>query len=211
MHSPSASDGVLRVAAYLPTTKANGPGVRASVWVQGCSRACPGCINEGFQPTHGGRVVAPRQMGDAIAELGGLDGVTVSGGEPFEQAEAVADLLTPLRDKGLVILVYSGFTLEEISASKNLGVAHLLTLVDILIDGPFMERLADGGRWRGSSNQRVLGLTSAGVRQLENASDDVGVTEVDVTDGNVRATGDVGNEDFERIRDMMSEIYGVTL
>jgi anaerobic ribonucleoside-triphosphate reductase activating protein len=86
--------------------------------------------------------------------------VTVLGGEPFEQADAVADLLERLRRDGLSTMVYSGHTWESLKRSPQPGIARLLATVDLLVDGPFLpEFYEETLAWRGSSNQRLLCLT----------------------------------------------------
>jgi anaerobic ribonucleoside-triphosphate reductase activating protein len=88
------------------------------------------------------------------------EGVTVLGGEPFEQAEAVAAILTPLREAGLSAMVYSGHVYESLQRNPDPGVAALLVQTDLLVDGPFLPAFySDSVPWRGSTNQRLLCLT----------------------------------------------------
>lgn len=144
----------LRVHAVEARSRANGPGSRFVVWVQGCTLGCPGCFNPG---THalGGREIA---IDELAAQMAGADGLTVSGGEPLQQAEAVAALLDAARRAGMSTLVFSGYTLDEIRALP--GGPEVLARLDVLIDGRYVagERLATG--LRGSANQRIQLLTS---------------------------------------------------
>jgi len=153
-------NSILNVHAVLPSSCANGPGVRAVVWTQGCSRQCPGCRNPLTHSHEPRTLVEPDQLAEAIAAIPGVEGLTVSGGEPFEQASAVARLCKIVRQSGLSVMVFTGWTYQGIRSSKDKAVKRLLTQVDILVDGPFIRELADPKlRWRGSSNQKVWFLT----------------------------------------------------
>jgi anaerobic ribonucleoside-triphosphate reductase activating protein len=147
----------LAVHAIEPRSRANGPGVRAVLWVQGCSLACPGCYNPATHPT-----ARPSEPVDALidrlAGLTGIEGVTISGGEPLEQPDAVLALCRGLRARtALSILIFSGFSRAEIEAQRC-GPA-ILSTIDVLIDGRYRapERLARG--LRGSTNQQIHCLT----------------------------------------------------
>jgi anaerobic ribonucleoside-triphosphate reductase activating protein len=99
------------------------------------------------------------------AVIGGLcphvEGLTVLGGEPFEQPEAVARVITPLREAGLSTMVYSGHTLTRLRATDDPHIQKLLSVVDLLVDGPFLPDLySETLAWRGSTNQRIQCLTS---------------------------------------------------
>ena len=151
---------LLNVHAILPSSCANGPGVRAVVWTQGCSRQCPGCRNPLTHSHEPHALIEPDQLVEAIAAIPGVEGLTVSGGEPFEQASAVARLCQAVRQSGLSVMVFTGWTYQGIRSAKDKAVKRLLAQVDILVDGPFIQELADPNlRWRGSSNQKVWFLT----------------------------------------------------
>lgn len=101
----------------------------------------------------------PDAAAQRILEAPGEEGATFSGGEPFEQADALAAVADRLQSAGVSVMVYTGFTLGELRASPDPGVAALLAATDILVDGPFvLEQQADL-LWRGSANQRVHLLT----------------------------------------------------
>ena len=147
----------LRVHATEPRSRANGPGARFVVWMQGCTLGCPGCFNPATHPTIGGQLVDVDVLADQIIATPGIDGVSLSGGEPLQQAEAAAALLERVRAAGLSTLAFSGYTLDEIR-----GLPHgpeVLARLDVLIDGRYVstERLASG--LRGSANQRIHVLT----------------------------------------------------
>ena len=136
-----------------------GPGSRLVVWVNGCNRRCRGCISERLQ------AFDPENEYDIEAFLRGfdlsrIDGVTISGGEPFEQAPELAKLIRLLRRKGVTdILVYTGYTLEELRARGDGATDEALSGISVLIDGPYVAELDDGtDNIKGSKNQRVLFL-----------------------------------------------------
>jgi anaerobic ribonucleoside-triphosphate reductase activating protein len=147
----------LRVHAIEPRSRANGPGARFVVWLQGCSLGCPGCFNPATHDASGGREISVDEITAQLARSN-VEGLSLSGGEPLEQAEAAVALLDAARALGLSTLAFSGFTIDEIRARPH-GPAVLARL-DVLIDGRYLagERLATG--LRGSANQRIQLLTS---------------------------------------------------
>lgn len=211
MRSPDGDSHLLQLAAFLPETRANGPGVRAAVWVQGCARDCVGCFNRDFAPLDGGSLVDPAELAAAIAALPDIDGLTLSGGEPFRQASAAAVLARAVREAGLSVLVYTGYLHEELQDSPDSGMAELLASTDILIDGPFVEALAEGQALKGSSNQRVIALTPRGAEELASHTAEGAFTELDIAGPSALATGDVDSEALARVRELLSELYGVEL
>lgn len=154
-----ASDRLLRVHRILERSTANGPGTRAVVWVQGCTLNCSGCINPETHAEVGGEVWSSLGLSAHLLELRDLDGVTFSGGEPFQQAAGLAAVARAVRSAGLSVVCYSGHTYEELRASSAYGVAALLGEIDLLIDGRFVPAKAASLTWRGSTNQRLLALT----------------------------------------------------
>lgn len=149
----------LRVGARVADTRAEGPFRRYALWVRGCSLRCPGCCNpELFEAAGPLTALAELKEELAAARARGVEGLTVLGGEPAEQAEGVAALGQAARALGLGVIVFSGFTLEELRARRE-GAA-LLATIDTLVDGPF-EAGSRGPRrrWIGSPNQRVIHLT----------------------------------------------------
>jgi len=143
---------VAHLHATEPRSRANGPGVRFVVWFQGCSLGCPGCFNPGTHAA-GGTATDVVALLATIAATAGIEGVTLSGGEPFEQPEAALALLRGARELGLSTLAFSGFAIDELRA-RPLG-EELLAALDVLIDGRYVagERLGTG--LRGSANQRI--------------------------------------------------------
>lgn len=141
----------------------DGIGLRFSVFTQGCPHQCSGCHNPESQLFEGGTLRAINELATEIEANRLIQGVTLSGGEPLEQAEACFVLARRLKEKGLNIWIYTGYLFEDIIAG-NLGEAakELLSVCDVLVDGPFVESLHSYDlQWRGSSNQRIIDLPSS--------------------------------------------------
>ena len=156
-----APEGMLRAGFFSKGTDCLGPGTRFVLWVQGCGRHCPGCIAPEMQPTDGGGIVAVNALADTILALPQIGGITLSGGEPFMQADRLALLMqNVLRARPeLTVIVFTGWTLEELRASGESGVSALLSVTDLLVDGEYLKALDDDMGLRGSSNQRMHFLT----------------------------------------------------
>ena len=163
-------------------SRANGPGVRAVVWVQGCSLGCPGCFNPATHPVDGGGAMDVAALARELAGLP-VDGITISGGEPFEQPEALLALVTGLA--GTSIIVFSGFTRAEIER-QPLGPA-VLERIDVLVDGRYLERRRIARGLRGSANQ-VVHLISRRHPMSDIESTPVGEVVIGA-DGEVRVSG----------------------
>jgi anaerobic ribonucleoside-triphosphate reductase activating protein len=156
MHCPM----ILRVHQIIPKTKVEGPGTRACIQVQGCPIRCKGCAVPFTWEADGGFTVEVEQLADRIVRDPEIEGVTFLGGEPFAQARALAELGKMVRQKGLSVVTFTGYTLEYLQKAGNPDYLDLLAVTDLLIDGPFqMERLDTSRPWVGSSNQRYHFLT----------------------------------------------------
>ena len=157
---PAEAGDLLNVYNVLPVSHVNGPGRRAVVWVQGCSKRCPGCSNP---LTHSHRpqvLLTPKRLAEFILTISGIEGLTITGGEPFEQAPGVGLLCRLVRKKGLSVMLYTGWEYKDICHLDNQAVRDLLDRIDILVDGAFIKRLADKDLpWRGSGNQQIRFLT----------------------------------------------------
>lgn len=145
-----------RVHAIEPRSRANGPGSRFVVWLQGCSLGCAGCFNPTTHDAGAGREVAVADIAAQLAAAN-VEGLSLSGGEPLQQPAAAAALLDAARALGLSTLAFSGYTIDEIRDLP--GGPEVLARLDVLVDGRYRstERLATG--LRGSSNQRIHLLT----------------------------------------------------
>jgi anaerobic ribonucleoside-triphosphate reductase activating protein len=143
----------------------NGPGWRVCLWTQGCSLRCTTeCLNPHFLSSHGGWLYPVGKIAEKFRELAererGIEGVTVLGGEPFDQPAALADLLGTVRRMSWSTMVYTGHTWEELAGSGDGAVLELLGQIDVLVDGPYLpEQHCADLIWRGSRNQRLLCLT----------------------------------------------------
>lgn len=155
------SDRTIRVGAIVDDTVAEGPGRRFAVWVQGCSIRCPGCFNPHLWSTHGGNGIDAADLAERALAVPGIDGVTLLGGEPFEQARPLADFASRVAAHGLSVMTFSGFTYHELSGvGAPDGAAELLCATDLLVSGPFLSDRPDPRRpWVGSTNQEFHFLT----------------------------------------------------
>jgi anaerobic ribonucleoside-triphosphate reductase activating protein len=182
------SPNQLNIAAIAAQTEALGPGTRAAIWVQGCPLNCRGCIAPNWIPFKTANILS---IEDVITKLSirELDGITFSGGEPMEQAEALANLAIQIRRiKDLNLICFTGYRYERlINNPPNIGVKKLLAEVDVLIDGPYVQEKNNSLGLRGSSNQRILHLTSRLKEyDLENQKRKVEVT---IADGELAFVG----------------------
>ncbi|HIK29089.1 MAG: radical SAM protein [Oscillatoriaceae bacterium SKW80] len=135
--------GYLNIMGYVDESEVNGPGRRAVVWVQGCDRACSGCFNKASWSFEINQLISIDELAAKILSNPNNTGVTFSGGEPFWQAPALAQLAAKLKTAGLNVMSFSGFTLAELQSEKAPpGAQELLSQLDILIDGPYVESLA---------------------------------------------------------------------
>jgi anaerobic ribonucleoside-triphosphate reductase activating protein len=166
--TPRSAPMKVRVHAVEEFSRANGPGWRAVVWFQGCTLGCVGCFNPLTHPHAGGQLLDTADLAARMACLADrIEGVTVSGGEPFQQPEALVDLLARLAQTPLSRLVFSGYTLREI-AEMPLGPAALRH-IDVLIGGRYVAGRHLGLGLLGSANQQAHLLTSRYC--LENLAD----------------------------------------
>lgn len=151
----------LNIGAWAGSTEALGPGKRAVIWVQGCPLNCRGCLAPDWIPFLPANLMTPEEILDRL-DLGGISGLTFSGGEPMEQAAGLAALARLARGKkDLDLICFTGYRYERlVNDPPNEGVQRLLEEVDVLIDGPYVQALNDSVGLRGSSNQRIIHLTS---------------------------------------------------
>jgi anaerobic ribonucleoside-triphosphate reductase activating protein len=153
----------MQIAQVVPCTEAEGPGKRFAIWFQGCPLRCPGCCNPEFLPFKGGQTRTIDEMAEGIAQASrecGIEGVTLLGGEPFAHAAAGVALARESRKLHLSVMVFSGYKLEELRERPDPATVDLLSLTDILVDGPYERDKPDTERrWIGSTNQRIHFLT----------------------------------------------------
>ncbi len=159
------SDRIGLNRVHFPVT-ALGPGRRIGIWLQGCLIRCPGCMSLDTWAPAGTRIAVAGLLDRISAWLPDADGVTISGGEPFDQPQALLALLAGLRTAQCgSILVYSGYPLATLTERHS----EVLSLIDVLIAEPFDAGCDEPVLLRGSSNQRVLCLTERGVAMWQAA------------------------------------------
>lgn len=153
--------GDIRIFGVVEESIVDGPGIRYSIFVQGCSHGCSGCHNPESHSPKGGELRSIESVLGGIRSNKLIAGVTLSGGEPFEQPHACAALAQQLKADGYNIWTFTGYLYEDLlkMSQANPDIACLLDNIDVLVDGPFVEELKSLELdWRGSSNQRVIDL-----------------------------------------------------
>lgn len=137
-----------------------GPGRRLGIWMQGCSIHCRNCISRDLWCFDSGKTVLIKQFSELISQLNpSLDGISITGGEPFDQYNSLVVLCSYLKKLGVPhIQVFSGYTMEQIEA-KHPDRAYA-QCIDILIDGPYEHHRNKGESWRGSNNQNYYAFTN---------------------------------------------------
>ncbi len=148
-----------RLAGVIRESIVDGPGFRFVVFAQGCPHHCEGCHNPETHSFDGGYISNTDNIIEAMKKDSLLAGITLSGGEPFCQAEAFSVLAKRVKEMGLSVMAYTGFTFEQLYSSfeKHPEYKKLLEQVDILIDGKFeIKKRSLALKFRGSTNQRVI-------------------------------------------------------
>lgn len=164
------NSGVLHLAHRVDRCSVLGPGVRAVLWLQGCRLRCEGCIAPQSLAFGGGAVVEVETVARELSQLS-IDGVTLSGGEPFEQASALCRLIDLTRAANdLSFLSYTGYVLEDLREHGTRPQRELLHRLDILIDGPYIQGQHGDQLWRGSRNQRIHFLSDRHTESVLEAS-----------------------------------------
>jgi anaerobic ribonucleoside-triphosphate reductase activating protein len=150
------------VAQTVKRTEAEGPGWRYALWVQGCPMRCVGCCNPemlSFTPKISAPVMSARAIYEQVMSCD-VEGISFLGGEPFSQAEALSVVAHAIRQSGRTVMIFSGYTLEELRVSDAPGVRDLLAHTDLLVDGRYdASKRTTTRRWIGSDNQVMHFLT----------------------------------------------------
>ncbi|WP_366924835.1 anaerobic ribonucleoside-triphosphate reductase activating protein [Metallumcola ferriviriculae] len=151
----------IRVAGVVRESVVDGPGIRLVIFSQGCPHGCPECHNPDTHDPNGGKVETVENLIKMVKAAPLIRGVTFSGGEPFYQAGALAELGEQLKNlgKGHDIFTYTGFLFEELVALSKINddYRRLLAVSDFLVDGPYLKDQKDLGLpFRGSRNQRII-------------------------------------------------------
>ncbi|RHW25417.1 radical SAM protein [Nocardioides immobilis] len=180
-----------------------GPGLRVGVWVQGCTIGCSGCASVDTWDPSGGSSLELAEAVDRVARAltDDITGITVTGGEPFQQAPAVAELLTRLREidplRNHDVLVFTGYTA---SRAERLG-PGLWEQADALVCGPYLPGRGAGGWLRASDNQELVLRTRRGQHRF--AVPAAPVVQVAANDGDVTLAGLPRSGDLDRFRQLM--------
>lgn len=169
----------------VQTTQTLGPGKRFAIWVQGCNKRCSGCIAPDAGDVNGGYEKDVAELAEEIINTPDIEGITISGGEPFLQQEALCDLIKLVQAiRDLSVIVYTGMLYEEVAETE------LASLCDIIIDGEYVEELNDNKSLRGSSNQKIICLTERYKNLLKNHYGIIGrKIEFTISDGSVTMVG----------------------
>ena len=155
----------MRLASTIQTDSiVDGEGIRAVIWMQGCSHNCLGCHNPSTHDFNGGFLVDVEEVKKELETLTDIDGITLSGGDPLFQVDASLEIARYAHQLGLNVWCYTGFTFEQLltmmKVNKNLE--KLLKNIDVLIDGKFeIDKLSYEVSFRGSKNQRILDIASS--------------------------------------------------
>ena len=152
---------MIRIYGLVPESIVDGEGYRYVVFVQGCPHHCPGCHNPESHATEGGMEMPVWAVVGKIMGKKGIDGITLSGGEPFMQPLQCTRLAQAAHMRGLTVWCYTGYTLEELGtmAIGNTNVGKLLSQIDVLVDGRFIqEEKSMELLFKGSRNQRIIDM-----------------------------------------------------
>lgn len=151
----------LRVIDIIDGTSVDGPGLRTSIYFAGCDHRCPGCHNPSTWDFNAGHDMTVDQLIDRIIDND--FNVTFSGGDPLYQHEALTELAHRIKSVGKTIWCYTGFIYEDLLADEKY--TELLSLIDVLVDGPYIQALRDPDLpFRGSSNQRLIELNNRKIK-----------------------------------------------
>ncbi len=197
----------LNLHRYEPHTRVEGPGLRACIWVQGCPIRCDGCFNKATWDNHGGKWVdidslAERIVSDRNHSEEQIEGVTFLGGEPFQQAKGLAYLGKLLKKEGLSIMTFSGYDYHSILKANRKDWQELLSVTDLLIDGPYVKEKHDLSRpWIGSSNQSYRFLTERYEHLKETLTSYPNKLEIHIQpDGKVLINGMIRDIDLDELK-----------
>ena len=153
----------LRIGHISEHSTIYGPGVRFVIWTQGCTLACEGCWNKQYWSTKGGTEVSVDSLIERIASTEDIQGITLLGGEPLQQAEPVLKVIQAVKELNLSVFLYTGYDVEEFDETMMACFDNS----DIVVTGRYLQENRDTSlRWRGSTNQ-VVHHPSGRYRELE--------------------------------------------
>ncbi len=179
----------LNYAGFLPCSTVNGPGRRAVIWVQGCPLRCPGCFNPGLWPFVLRNRICTEDLASRVNALLDIEGITFSGGEPFCQAAALAEVGELVRDQGRNVVTFTGFSYRELLQRQRTSWQALLRVTDLLIAGPYRPDLPCASPLRTSANQEVVHLSDRLTGRKEESGLAAGTIEYIISAEGVITTG----------------------
>ena len=148
----------LKIAGIEKESIVDGPGVRYAIFTQGCPHKCKGCHNpETHNSKNGIEISVNKLIEEILQKKKYIDGVTITGGEPFLQAEACLELAKELKKHNIHVMCYTGYIYEELKENGTTAQKSFLKYIDTLVDGPFIKELQTYSTpFKGSTNQRIL-------------------------------------------------------
>ena len=158
------SNLLLNVASVIIGSYTNGPGKRVVIWIQGCTIGCPGCFNTPMQPHEPRHLIDPLLFAEIISSEcieHGCEGVTLTGGEPFQQAAALGIFSSKIKENNLTIVCFSGYSKENLILSIDPSVQNLIDLVDMLIAGPYNNQNTYHRTWSDDPDKEYVFLSDS--------------------------------------------------
>ena len=196
----------MRIHKFLLKTHAEGPGIRACIWVQGCNHHCKGCFSKHTWDYNGGSEYSVSDVIKNIEKvIDEIDGVTFLGGEPFDQADELGEIAKYFKSRGKNIISFTGYTYEQLQA--DIKYKSLLENTDLLCDGEFEIEKTDFSRpLVGSSNQRMIYLSDAiSSEQMLNYKNRF---EIRINNNGLTEINGMGN--ITKIKEYLKEERGIT-
>lgn len=207
----STSELLVNVSRIVAKTDAEGPGTRFAVWVQGCSIQCKGCFNPHLWSPFGGNKLSPSHLADK-ALSSNSEGITLLGGEPFEQADSLSIFAEMVRNQGMSVMTFTGYTLPVLQrrATNSEGISKLLAATDLLVDGPYVANQIDNQRpWVGSRNQQFHFLTDRYSELEDRLSSLPDRLEIRIgSDGSVQLNGWLSPEQLGEVEGWLDSPFG---
>lgn len=191
--------GYFRLGHTVDHTEIYGPGIRSAIWLKGCTLACDGCWNKQYWPAVGGELISVEELNARLNAIEGIEGITLLGGEPLQQAPEVLELIKLQKENNRTVMMYSGYELDELDEIQKECVA----LSDIVILGRYKQELRNTNlRWRGSENQVLFSPTGRyDVDQYEDGDNEVSI-HID-KNGEITMTG---YPDMDTMLDLIGDI-----
>lgn len=180
---------MLKIAEIVKETQSEGPGKRLAIWVQGCNIKCKNCCNPQMIDFSGGYDLPLSDGIELLQQAKNVEGVTILGGEPFDQANDLLPLAEEAIRLNLGIIIFSGYTLKQLRLDNDISIHRLLDVVDLLIDGPYQHnKRSSKRRWIGSENQKIHHLSNRYINCLDFYSNEQTI-DVSIQNGIITVNG----------------------